>query len=70
MEREGAVERLELLQAGDVGCFFLEPEEEMRQAPADAIDVEGRELDSGSFQPGKSVRSMLSTRCISTGFTT
>jgi hypothetical protein len=68
--RKSRVERLELLEAGDIRRLFLEPEEQVRQAPADAVDVEGRELDAGGFQPGKSVCSMLSTRWISTGFTT
>ena len=45
LDRESAVERLELLQAGDVGRLALEPQEEVREPLPYAVDVEGRELD-------------------------
>src|SRR2546423_15228163 len=63
------VERLELLEAGDVWRLFFEPKEKVRQPPADSGDIERREPD-GSFQPGKSVGSTLWTRWTSTGLTT
>ena len=43
--RKRGVERLELLQAGDVRRLALEPQEQMREPLAYAVDVEGRELD-------------------------
>src|SRR5208337_3919988 len=41
---EFLVWRLELLQADDVGLSHLEPAQENREPPIDAIDVEGRDL--------------------------
>jgi hypothetical protein len=42
---KGGVERLELLEAGDVRRLFFEPKEQVRQSPADAVDIEGGDLD-------------------------
>jgi hypothetical protein len=43
--RKRAVERLQLLQAGDIRRLALEPQEQMREPLAYAVDVEGREFD-------------------------
>src|SRR5690606_4524583 len=41
---ERVVHRLEFLQCDDVGLLALQPGQQMRQAGADTVDVEGGEL--------------------------
>src|SRR3954469_8941891 len=58
---------LELLQAGDVGPRRLEPLQQVRQPPVHVVDVEGRDLHTGTTplsraRPTQCIRS--STRVI------
>lgn len=52
LARKAFVGRLELLQAGDIGAFALEPLQQVRQPRADAVDVEGGDLEPSRARHG------------------